>query len=113
MKMWTLGEALALVRSIEPVVAVVGWHVALGGGVLLRGESTHDLDLIFIPHSTAKMVIDNLRMAFVGLSWRRMHTAAMMLSSWQRKGSTDRKFVEVWCTPEGRRVDVILPSVLQ
>ncbi len=47
--MWTLDSALKLVRQIQPTLHLVGWHVALGGGVLNNNESRKDLDLYFFP----------------------------------------------------------------
>lgn len=49
MPTWTLQEALALVRDIQPIMREMGYHITLGGGVLNTGGSTHDLDLWFIP----------------------------------------------------------------
>lgn len=43
---WNLQEALTLARLIEPIVVQFGYHTALGGGVLLRGESEKDVDII-------------------------------------------------------------------
>ena len=47
--MWTLDEALALVRSLQPLANREGYHIALGGGVLNKGLSFHDVDLYFLP----------------------------------------------------------------
>lgn len=44
--LWTLDEALALVRLWQPSAHVAGWHLALAGGVLNHGISTHDLDIV-------------------------------------------------------------------
>lgn len=43
--MWTLLDALQLVRAIQPELKPLQWHVALGGGVLNIGQSDKDLDL--------------------------------------------------------------------
>ena len=47
---WRLAEVVKLCRLIEPEVIKVGFHVALGGGVLYRGYSHKDCDLFFYPH---------------------------------------------------------------
>ena len=52
--LWTLEEALVVVRALEKVVKPQGFHVALGGGTLMRGSSTKDLDLFFYPHRTTE-----------------------------------------------------------
>lgn len=52
--MWGLSGALEVIRLIQPVVKTFDYHVLLGGGVLNRGFSEHDLDLYFIPFSEQK-----------------------------------------------------------
>jgi hypothetical protein len=47
---WTLEEGIGVARMFEKIVSPLGFHVALGGGVLLRGESIKDLDLFVYPH---------------------------------------------------------------
>jgi hypothetical protein len=49
--MWRIDDALMLVRKIQPKIRPFSYHVALGGGVLNKGESDEDLDLYFIPFS--------------------------------------------------------------
>ncbi len=49
--MWTLEDALLLIREIQPRIYKFAYHVCLGGGVLNRGESEKDLDLYFSPFS--------------------------------------------------------------
>lgn len=47
--MWTLDEALSLIRDLQPEVLRLGYHITLAGGVLNKGVSEKDLDLIFLP----------------------------------------------------------------
>lgn len=47
--MWGMHEALNLIREIQPTVHKMQYHVALAGGVLNKGFSRKDLDLVFIP----------------------------------------------------------------
>lgn len=47
--MWTLSQALELIRDLQPLVREEKYHMLLGGGVLNKGESDKDLDLVFIP----------------------------------------------------------------
>jgi hypothetical protein len=63
---WGLSDALELVRSIQPALHAMKWHVALGGGVLNVGESTKDLDLFFLPFDDATQ--DNL-MPYLVAMW--------------------------------------------
>ena len=46
--MWTLSEALVLIRKISPIAQRHGFSVALYGSVLDKGESEKDLDLFFV-----------------------------------------------------------------
>jgi hypothetical protein len=61
--MWTLKDALELIKILQPESRKFGFHLTLGGGVLNKGESTKDLDLYFIslvnknnPHKTEELV---------------------------------------------------------
>ena len=42
--MWSIDEALTLIRRIQ-VTYIGEFHICLGGGVLNKGYSDHDLDL--------------------------------------------------------------------
>jgi hypothetical protein len=46
--MWTLADALPLVRKISPIAQRHGFSVALYGSVLDIGESEKDLDIFFV-----------------------------------------------------------------
>lgn len=62
--MWTLDEALNLIREIQPQLRLQNYHVTLGGGVLNKGNSIKDLDLYFLPleddsvHPDDRKIID-------------------------------------------------------
>lgn len=47
--MWTLIEALLLIRKIQPEIHAMKYHVCLAGGVLNNGQSDKDVDLVFLP----------------------------------------------------------------
>ena len=47
--MWTLDDALALVREIQPLTRDFNYHLVIGGSVVNNGESRKDLDLYFLP----------------------------------------------------------------
>lgn len=53
--MWTLAEGIDLCRAIEKEIIPAGYHCALGGGVLMRGESGKDLDIFIYPHNGKKL----------------------------------------------------------
>lgn len=46
---WTLDEAISLIRGLQPECRKFSYHLCLGGGVLNKGQSKHDLDLYFLP----------------------------------------------------------------
>ena len=46
---WTLAAGLKLIRAIQPEAKKLGYHIALGGGVLNIGLSYKDLDLYLLP----------------------------------------------------------------
>jgi hypothetical protein len=47
--LWTLDEALELVRRLQDDTRQFGYHLAIGGGVINNGYSDKDLDLYFLP----------------------------------------------------------------
>lgn len=48
---WELNEAIQLIRDIQPMLRLRGYHLGLGGGVLNKGTSLHDLDIYMFPTS--------------------------------------------------------------
>jgi hypothetical protein len=58
--MWDLDNGLRIVRALQPVTRKYGYHLALGGGVLNKGESKKDLDLYFLPMGSDKPRPDEL-----------------------------------------------------
>lgn len=49
--MWKLNDAIEEIKQLEPKLAAVGFHCALTGSVLYKGESIKDLDLVIYPHN--------------------------------------------------------------
>jgi len=48
-KMWTLEEGAILVRRLQSGAFERGFNLSLGGGVLNKGESLHDIDIVAAP----------------------------------------------------------------
>ena len=48
--MWTLESGIKIARKIELVCIPLGFHCAIGGSVLHKGESKKDLDIFIYPH---------------------------------------------------------------
>ncbi len=52
--MWGFKDAIGLIRAVQPLAHLAGYHLALAGGVLNKGESNHDLDIIVMPMNRAE-----------------------------------------------------------
>lgn len=110
--LWTLDDALPVVRSLNIALSEVGWCVALGGGVLNKGWSYHDLDLVLVPFDSTKAhrkEVDLVLLSEPG--WVRTHRVEEMHANWRSRGLKDRKHVEAW-QYGGRRVDFISPATV-
>lgn len=64
--MWTLEEAIYVVRELEKKVGPVGIHLGITGSVLYKGSSEKDLDIIVYPHSTTDAVTDLRSLELIG-----------------------------------------------
>lgn len=109
-KMWTRENVLELIVTLEQALAPIGYHIALAGSVLVRGQSPHDLDVLIFPHDSTIQNKDAVRRALGNIGWARTHSSAQMLEHWRSKGSQDCKFVEVWRDNCNRRIDIIYVS---
>jgi hypothetical protein len=49
MTRWTLTNALATIRAFQFKALQLGYHLALAGGVLNKGQSEKDLDIVVLP----------------------------------------------------------------
>lgn len=56
----TLDLALTAIRELEPKLAEIGYHSALTGGVLYRGSSEKDIDVVIYPHDPAVTVGEHI-----------------------------------------------------
>lgn len=108
MSLWTLDQAISLVRQMEAAFVPVGWHCALAGGVLHRGSSEHDLDVIAYPHCKPDADLTTLTTALVSIKMRPWCSREEMIAYWRSKGGRDTKHVEVWVAPGGGRVDLLV-----
>ncbi len=66
--MWTLDNALPLIRKISEIALRNGFSVALYGGVLDRGRSEQDLDLFFVEQNPGICNVDGCLTDIAGLS---------------------------------------------
>lgn len=105
---WILEDAIALIRSIDVDINDAGFAIGLTGSVLHNGCSEHDLDLIIYPRNSSEVSYSKLTAALIKLGWTIDIERPYVLKSWFSKGSTDDKHVEVWRTPDDKRVDLFL-----
>lgn len=112
--MWTLRTARAFVAKLQPKLKAVGWFAAIGGGVLNRGTSDHDLDLILVPYDSNVQDLTAVRAVLQSMDggWDQLADVERVQKYWREKGSLDRKHVEVWLDDRKRRIDLIVPSIL-
>ena len=110
--LWTATEAIAFVNELENEFSNVGWHCALTGGVLFNGSSDKDLDIVVYPHQKigAKPLFHRVRRVLSTLGWCQVRTVGQLRKYWRSKGLKDMKHVEVWLTPDDRRVDFLVLS---
>ena len=101
---WTLEDAVALLRELEPLVASVGYHVGVLGSVLIQGQSQKDLDILLYPHNSSHQNTDRVRDVLREAGLELDVSADQVHAKWWNSGSTDTKYVEVW-SYKGRRVD--------
>lgn len=117
MSVWTIDEARVLLAQLENEFAEIGWHVGLAGSVLHCGVSGKDLDAIVYPHTrlTTRLTDESqsfepVRVCLRTRGWLQTRTVKQMHRYWRSVGSRDTKLVEVWQTPDGRRVDFLILS---
>lgn len=107
--MWTLPQAIEFINEITPQIKEVGYGIALAGGVLLRGESNTDLDLILYPMSTANQNLGLLHTKLQHLGLELKKDKSQVRKIWKSKGSLDLKHVEVWAYND-KRIDLFFLS---
>lgn len=107
-RMWDLDSALELIRTIQHELHDANWHVALAGGVLNRGFSEKDLDLVFVPMGPSADPC-HIYLIVRRVGFFRARTREDMHFHWESKGIKDRKHVEVWWDADfKRRIDLII-----
>ena len=104
--MWTLESALAFIRDLDVETRKVEWNTALAGGVLLKGESYKDLDIVFYPMSVNEDSPDrnDLLMTLNACGMR----ACKFADGKDAKPYNCEKDVEIWEDAIGRRVDIFI-----
>jgi len=112
---WTLEPALHLVRALNERLTPAGFCCGLTGGVLFRGQSGKDVDLIVYPRCVSPTVwtaaaFQSVHAALGGVGLTLRRTSEEVRRGWREKGSGDTKTVEEWVDGLERRVDVFYLS---
>jgi hypothetical protein len=110
---WELEEARDVILKVETLVRPLGLFTSLTGGVLYRGESAKDLDLIFcqLGGETSSFPFDALREALTSLGWTLYWSVEAIRKYRQASGAPvgcTEHHVECWVTEDNQRVDVFV-----
>jgi hypothetical protein len=124
---WTLADAVVLLREVQAAVEPLGFHTGILGSVVLDGSSKNDLDIVIYPACVpgeAEQEEDGswafepakphhragrVGPALVALGMRMTHSAPEVWRVWRKKESNDTKHVEKW-EYRGKTVDVFFLS---
>ncbi len=115
---WTIEAALLLIRRLQPALRAYGYHLALGGGVLNRGSSGHDLDLYLLPtygeqERSLNSALEVFQMHNFPMVPRIGHPDLPTITIRDESGFTSpemgpRFYTLYVCDPHGRRVDLFV-----
>lgn len=104
---WELGEAIILCRELNKISLQYGYVIALTGGVLFKGASANDLDLVMYPHNEPQGY-DECVLALA------QHLKAKLVNVVQRDKVTEPVVVVMFLADDqNREVDIFIPHVNQ
>ena len=106
--MWTRDQAFYVIERLEPIMAVLGAHVALGGSVVYRGQSCKDLDIIIYPHNKQEQEVWDTYPLKEALN--KFFSGSNMNDCKGFSQVRDGKQVSWLKTPKGKRVDFFFLS---
>lgn len=102
---WTMEDGVTLIRDLQTKALHKGYHLALGGGVLNRGFSYNDLDIVALPLD-GKEVVEPSKLVKVFTPY-----LGTVVTSFDPDGpsvqSGDDARVFVFRTDEGKRIDLL------
>lgn len=81
MKVWTLRHAASFIAALQPIASEQGFHLALAGGVLNKGASQNDLDIILCPYRDLTPTVNNA-LAFL-TSLKCYETVTIIETNWK------------------------------
>jgi hypothetical protein len=100
MPLWTLEQACLFCARLHEHLILFGYDIGLAGGVLLRGKSEKDIDIIIYPLKKISSNFNAMRASLpdFGLKFVRLPNENLGYPD-------DGKHVEVW-EFEGKRIDL-------
>lgn len=108
---WTFEQAKLLLGKLSPLLEKAGFACGLTGSVLHVGCSNNDLDLIVFPLNNQRIDGCLRTQALQSAGLERVIDARKLRELWLKvRRSSDLKAVEIWKTPDNKRVDVFLLS---
>ena len=106
---YTIGEAIDIIREIEPKLASRGIHTALTGSTLYKGESEKDFDILLYPHKSEKTPnISEVRDILHEIGF----VPFQQLGGSGAHGTETGRVVDIM-EYKGKRVDIFLDSFLK
>lgn len=100
---WTLEQGVEFIRKYQSQSFEKHYNLSLGGGVLNRGWSKHDLDIVAVPANGYGKSFDEYRVFIywlMALLAREYKSPAMYLAGWN---CTTNKLTVI--LPDGRKTD--------
>jgi len=93
---WFLSDALPFIGKLQPGAMESGWCLMLGGGVLNRGYSPNDLDLLAYPR-TRESRVENLLPLLPEGEWSETPVSRVYSFPWQ--GKKVELIFQTWSPP--------------
>lgn len=114
-RMWHWDDGVDCTRRLSAHLAPIKVEVGLAGGVLKRGFSDHDLDIILFPtRKNIKVSLPTIHDHLQSFGLDLLKTSCQVKEKWRMKfgGSSDTKHVEIWIDPTGRQIDFFYLDLL-
>lgn len=76
MNQYTDFQLIGIAQDLEPILAPLGVHVAIGGSCVYRGYSSKDMDVMLYPHTKKPIDRPAILAVLLGLGWESYRSAA-------------------------------------
>lgn len=99
--MWDMIGATKFIQALETQIWPQGYHCGLTGGVLYKGYSAKDLDVIIYPHTKGQGLNKKDLFSFI-TKWSQAEVANSCESISQIRDGKDVRWLEI----SGKRIDL-------